>query len=63
MKRTKYFMLLFATLFLLTAITVFAINTYNAGGSDKVIPPGWCAVHGEVDRIMIDERLVCFICN
>ena len=62
MKRIKLIMILLATLFLLSAVAVFAINTYsdNAG---KVIPPGWCIVHGEVDRIMIDERLVCVICN
>ena len=61
-RQLRLFMILFATLFLLTAITVFAVNTYS-DSAGKVIPPGWCHIHGEVDRVLVDERLVCFECN
>ena len=54
--------ILLATLFLLMSAAVFA-STYMAGNDGKVIPPGWCRIHGEVDQMLLSDRLVCIICN
>ena len=62
MRHAKKLAVLFATLFFLTAVVVFAMNTQadNAGG--KVVPPGWCRVHGEVDQVVVYNRLLCSYC-
>ena len=62
MRHAKKIAVLFATLFFLTAAAVFAMNTQadNAGG--KVIPPGWCRVHGEIYQMSINQRLMCRLC-
>ena len=62
MKRTKKLMILFATLFLLMSAAVFA-NTYSAGNGGKVMPYGWCRVHGHVQQQLVNERLVCSLCD
>ena len=65
MNRTQKIMLLAALLFVLVSAAFFATNLYaDNAGSDKVIPPGICHIHGEnVERIVIDNRLVCLLCQ
>ena len=61
MRYTQKLMLLFATLFLLTAATVFALNAQ--ADDEKVIPQTWCWVHGLVDQRMVGSRAVCYFCH
>ena len=61
-KHAKKLAVILAILFFLTAVVVFAVNA-QSDSAGKVVPPGWCRIHGEVDQIVLDQRLVCIFCN